>query len=146
VAARSHPRFARPSGPAEVTTGENAVSLSIPATGFSEVARLVTAGFLSQLAFGFEAVDDLQLAIELALHAIPVEGAHATVGFASDAQGLTVTIGAFGARSLERHLREGVGEGPELERVLARLVDSVEVAADRPGTLVLRKRLEAAPA
>ena len=34
---------------------------------FANVARLVTAGVGSQLAFGFEAIDDLQLAIELAI-------------------------------------------------------------------------------
>ena len=35
------------------------------------MARLVTAGVGSQLAFGFEAIDDLQLAIELAIRSVP---------------------------------------------------------------------------
>ena len=73
----------RPTAPAEVWPGAgcgmpplvspsaNAVSIRLPVDGFVNVARLVTAGVGSQLAFGFEAIDDLQLAIELALRSVP---------------------------------------------------------------------------
>ena len=50
--------------------GTNAVSIALPVDGYVNVARLVTAGLGSQLEFGFEAIDDLQLAIELALRSV----------------------------------------------------------------------------
>ena len=56
----------------------NAVSIDLPVDGFVNVARLVTAGVGSQLEFGYEAIDDLQLAIELALRSVPVHDVGAT--------------------------------------------------------------------
>ena len=74
------------------------MSITLPVDGFVHVARLVTAGFGSQLEFGFETIDDLQLAIELALRSVPASDGRATVALASDESGLTVTV-RFGGPS-----------------------------------------------
>jgi len=73
-------------------TSRNAVSISLPVEGFVNVARLVTAGFGSQLDLGFEAIDDLQLAIELALRSVPARDGSATVALSSDESGLTAIV------------------------------------------------------
>ena len=57
------------------------------------VARLVTAGVGARLDLPFEAVDDLQLAVELVLAAaFAEEGRHATIGFANDGASLTISV------------------------------------------------------
>ena len=64
------------------------MSIVLPVDGYVHVARLVTAGFGSQLEFGFEAIDDLQLAIELALRSVPANDGRATIQLASDESGM----------------------------------------------------------
>src|SRR5213596_244164 len=90
--------------------GKNAVSIALPVDGFVNVARLVTAGFGSQLEFGFEAIDDLQLAIELALRSVPVHDGYASVSLASDPQGLTVTVSGSEGKPIDPRFPDG-GEG-----------------------------------
>jgi hypothetical protein len=121
---------------------ENSLSVVLPVEGFGNVARLVTAGFVSQLAFGFETIDDLQLAVELLLRSVPVQGTHATVALASGADGLTVTVGTFEAGAVGRQLNAIVRDGIDLRTYLGRLADSVEVVESGSPSVVLRKRLE----
>ena len=45
--------------------------MTLPIDGYEKVVRLVTGGLASRLGFGFETVDDLQLAIELVLRSLP---------------------------------------------------------------------------
>jgi hypothetical protein len=123
--------------------GTNAVSISLPVDGFVNVARLVTAGFGSQLEFGFEAIDDLQLAIELALRSVPVRDGCATVALASDETGLTVTVSGSEGNPIDPRFPDG-GEGLDLLSCLDRLVDSVDVVAGAAPAVVLRKNRSAA--
>ena len=45
------------------------ITIVMPREGYEKVARLVAAGVVSRLGFGYETVDDVQLAVELVLHA-----------------------------------------------------------------------------
>jgi hypothetical protein len=116
----------------------NAVSITLPVEGFVNVARLVTAGVGSQLAFGFEAIDDLQLAIELALRSIPARDGRATVTLSSDETGLTVTVIGSGRQALDRPF-SGADDGLDLHSCLRRLVDTVEIVDGAAPAVVLRK-------
>jgi hypothetical protein len=120
-----------------VTTRDNSASIDLPSDSFANVARLVAGGFVSQLGFGFEEVDDLQLAIELALSSIPVSGVRVKVSLVSGERGLAVTIGPFDAGALEARLGAEVSDGLDLRSVLGRLVDSVDVTEQPPAYLVL---------
>jgi hypothetical protein len=119
-------------------SSRNAVSIVLPADGFVNVARLVAAGFGSQLSFGFEAIDDLQLAIELALRSVPALDGYATVSLEGDEGGLTVTVTGSEGRALHRRVAGGE-EGLDLLGCLARLVDSVDVVESATPAVVLRK-------
>jgi hypothetical protein len=119
-------------------SGTNAVSISLPVDGFVNVARLVTAGFGSQLEFGFETIDDLQLAIELALRSVPVRDGYATVALSSDQSGLTVTVSGSEGTPIDQRFPDG-DEGLDLLSCLGRLVDSVDVVAGAAPAVVLRK-------
>jgi hypothetical protein len=118
----------------------NRATIVLPAQGFENVVRLVLAGYSSRLSLGFEALDDLQLAVELALRSLPLAGGRATVTLERPGGELTVTIGPFAAATLERRLEELTPEGIDLASLLRRLVDTVETS---DATLVLRKRLGA---
>jgi hypothetical protein len=125
--------------------GRNAVSIVLPVDGYVHVARLVTAGFGSQLAFGFEAIDDLQLAIELALRSVPANDGRATIALASDESGLTVTVCGSEGPPVDRRFPDG-DEGLDLLSCLERLVDSVDVVEGSTPSVVLRKnRAEVVP-
>ncbi len=116
----------------------NSVSISLPVDGYVNVARLVTAGVGSQLEFGFEAIDDLQLAIELALRSVPVDDGYATVSLASTDEDLTVTVSGSEGKPIDPRFPDG-GEGLDLLSCLGRLVDSVDVVAGAAPAVVLRK-------
>jgi hypothetical protein len=116
----------------------NRVSIAMPVDGYVNVARLVTAGLGSQLEFGFEAIDDLQLAIELALRSVPAHDGHATVVLVRDETGLTVTVSGTEGEPLDARFPDG-GEGLDLMSCLKRLVDRVDVVAGPAPAVVLRK-------
>jgi len=124
----------------------NAVSVVMPVEGYLDVARLVTGGFASQLSLGFETVDDIQLAIGLALHTIPLAGSRVTVALASRLDSLTIALGTFEEGSIGPGLRAIVRQGLSLEAMLGRLVDDVEVLDGSSPELILRKRLQAVQA
>ena len=120
------------------------MSITLPVDGFVHVARLVTAGFGSQLEFGFETIDDLQLAIELALRSVPP----ATAGRPSRS---ARTVGADGDRvrfrrpPVDRRFPTATGAS-DLLSCLERLVDSVDVTEGSTPSVVLRKnRAEVVP-
>ena len=130
-----------------VLPSENKVSIAMPVDGYVNVARLVTAGIGSQLEFGFEAIDDLQLAIELALRSVPASDGYATVALTRDETGLTVTINGSEGEPFDPRFPDA-GEGLDLLSCLGRLVDSVEVVAGPAPAVVLRKNrstVEAVP-
>jgi hypothetical protein len=119
------------------------VSISLPVDGFVNVARLVTAGFGSQLEFGFEAIDDLQLAIELALRSVPARDGYVTIALASDDLGVTVTVSGSEGRAPDRRFGDE-GDGLDLVSCLGRLVDSVDLVGGAAPAVVLRKNRTAA--
>jgi hypothetical protein len=120
------------------------VTLSLPIEGYENVARLVSGGLASRLDFGFEAVDDLQLAIELVLRSLPARTGSVDISLVDQGGSLTVVIGPVGSLSLEQRLRPLDGAGVELGRSLSRLVDSVEIAPGPDGpTALLAKKLPA---
>jgi len=120
----------------------NTVSIALPVDGYVNVARLVTAGMGSQLEFGFEAIDDLQLAIELALRSIPAREGHATIELVRDETGLTVTVSGSEGEPLDPRFSDE--EGLDLLSCLGRLVDSVDVVGGDTPAVVLRKNRSAA--
>jgi hypothetical protein len=120
------------------------VTLTLPIEGYENVARLVSGGLASRLDFGFEAVDDLQLAIELVLRSLPSRSGAVNISLVNEQGSLTVLIGPVGALSLDQRLRPLDGAGVDLGRSLSRLVDSVEIAPGPDGPMaVLAKKLPA---
>jgi hypothetical protein len=134
---------ASPSGDGIVS--RDPVSITLPVEGYENVARLVTGGLASQLEFGFETVDDLQLAIELVLRSIPAREASTTVSFFHDGRSLWVEIAPVAGLLLEQPLRALDGGGMELGASLERLVDTVELRAGPEPVVVLRKTLPGQP-
>lgn len=117
----------------------HSTTIALPSAEFAGVARLVVAGVATRLDVGFEAVDDLQLAVEMALRAVFGAGGQATIGVESDEGALYVTIGSAGAGALERRLREhGAEESIDLRTVLGRLVDGVALRTEPSVAIELR--------
>ena len=129
-------------GPGLVTRESNAVSIVVPRRGFTDVVRLVAGGFVSRLPLGFEAIDDIQLAIEAVVRSFPVDGTHVRVSLTADSEWMTIAVGAFEPSSLELRMRKAAPDGVALRSLLDRLVESVEVVGAPSATIVMRKRLE----
>jgi hypothetical protein len=120
------------------------VTLTLPVEGYENVARLVSGGLASRLDFGFEAVDDLQLAIELVLRSLSARSGTVNISLVAQEGSLTVVIGPVGDLSLDQRLRPLDGAGVDLGRSLSRLVDAVEIAPGADGPMaVLAKKLPA---
>jgi hypothetical protein len=117
------------------------VAITLPVDGYENVARLVTAGLASRLEFGFETVDDLQLAIELVLRAIPARETTTTVSFRHDGRNLSIEVEPIAGLALEQPLRALDGAGIALGDSLERLVDTVELRPGPKPALVLGKTL-----
>jgi hypothetical protein len=111
--------------------------LTLPVEGYENVARLVSGGLASRLEFGFEAVDDLQLAIELVLRSLPSRSGTVDISLGPDEGSLNIVIGPVGNLSLAQRLRPLDGAGVDLGRSLSRLVDSVEIAPGPDGSMVV---------
>jgi hypothetical protein len=124
---------------------EPLVSVTLPGERYLGVARLVTAGVGARLNLPFEAVDDLQLAVELLLAAaFAEEGRQATIGFANDGSSLTITVSPLDSGVLAAtRAAYGGDERVQLRELLERLVDGVGTEAEPQPTIVLRKELEA---
>jgi hypothetical protein len=116
------------------------VSLVLPTLDYVGVARLVAAGVATRLGLRFEAVDNLQTAMESVFPAALCGNGPATVEIASDAQRLTVSIGPVAANALERRFGDG---GLDLSRLLDQLVDAVTVAHEPVSSIALHVDLAA---
>ena len=112
------------------------MSVTLPPGRYVAVARLLSGGFASRLDLPFEAVDSLQLAVELALRAAVPPGEEVTIDFGHDGTTVTLAISPVTADVLQTRLG-GADDGADLGVLLGRLVDTVEVVADPP-SLVLR--------
>jgi hypothetical protein len=117
------------------------VSLTCPADGFVDVVRHVLGGAAGMTDLGFEAVDDLQLALELVLRSGVLVGDSATVTIAGDPTGLTVSVSEVDAALARKRLRERPGSPVTLGDVLERMVDGVNVTGAPLPEVVLHKSL-----
>jgi hypothetical protein len=138
----------RDAGPGAMSGhGTDSVSLTLPVEGFENVARLVAAGLASRLAFGFETVDDLQLALELVLRSLPGRGGFVTVSFLVGDGALSIELDPVDGLALDQPLRALDGAGIDLGSSLGRLVDAAELrdgdGVDGGDVLLLTKRLPA---
>jgi hypothetical protein len=133
------------SAPAHPTGGDAArrepVAVTLPVEGFENVARLVAGGLASRLEFGFDTVDDIQLAIELVLRSIPARAASTTVSFLDDGRSLWIEVAPIAGLTLEQALPALDGGGIALGQSLERLVDTVELRAGPEPVIALRKAL-----
>jgi hypothetical protein len=115
------------------------ITLRAPLDGaFGPVVRLIVGGISERADLGFEAMDDLQLAIEQ-LHAEGGGSGRMTLSFELSADQVRVRIGPLEERGLADALqRAPVAGSLTLARVLDTVVDSygVEEAAD--GQLFIR--------
>jgi hypothetical protein len=136
--------FTGPVEPSEVGEMESdTIAITLPVEGFENVARLVASGLGSRLEYGFETIDDLQLAIELVLRSVADRGSSVTVTLVTDTRDLTIEVAPVGGLSLDDPLRALDGAGISLGTSLERLVDAVE-RRDEDDAVVLCKRLPAA--
>ena len=122
----------------------DSVTITVPVDGYEKVVRLVSAGLASRLGFGFESVDDLQLAIELVLRSVPSRGGSATVRMTSDGRALSIAIAPVGSLTLEQTLQPLDGAGVGLGASLERLVDTVELRSGPESSVILVKSLPGA--
>ncbi len=91
---------------------------------------------------GFEALDDIQLAVEAVVRSIPPDGTHVRVSVATR-RGVADRCASArsGPSEVERRLLEVVNDGIPLDSLLQRLVDTVEIVDGAAASIVLRKRL-----
>ena len=123
---------------------DDAVVVVLPIDGFMPVARLVTGGLASRLGFGFETIDDLQLAVELVLRSLPDRSGAVALSLRDDGRSLRLAVAPVGDLSLSDRLRPLDGVGVALGASLERLVDSVELTTTVEGAaVVLTKTLPA---
>ncbi len=116
------------------------ISLEAPLDGaFKPVVRLIVGGVAERASFGFEAMDDLQLAVERLLAEAGADG-EVTLSFELKGHGIRTSIGPLREQGLTQALQDRVGLPGTLPlgRILATVVDSygVEQAAD--GEIVVR--------
>ena len=116
------------------------ISLEAPLEGaFTPVVRLIVGGVAERADFGFEAMDDLQLAIERLLAEAGAAG-QVRISFELKGEGIRTRIGPLAERGLATALQDPAGMPATLPlaRILATVVDSygVEEAAD--GQIVVR--------
>jgi hypothetical protein len=109
-----------------------------PAPDFQPVVRLIIGGIAEQVDFGFEEIDDLQLAVERLL----AEAGHqekVLITFEFGNGHIRTRVGPLSERTLADALKEEATPGQlTLRRILQTVVDSfgVEEAAD--GRIVVR--------
>jgi hypothetical protein len=106
---------------------------------FQGVVRLVVGGIAEQANFGFEAMDDLQLAIERLLAETESDG-RVKISFELSDGAVRTRIGPLREGSLTAALQESNGDTTTLSlaRVLSAVVDSFGVEPATDGQIVVR--------
>ena len=103
---------------------------------FGPVVRLIVGGIAERANFGFEAMDDLQLAIERLLADAGSDG-HVSLAFELGEGSIRARVGPLREAGLAAALQSDAG-GLTLARVLATVVDSYGVEEARDGQIVVR--------
>ncbi len=106
---------------------------------FQSVVRLVVGGIAEQANFGFEAMDDLQLAIERLLAETGSDG-HVKFSFELSDGAVRARIGPLRESGLAAALQEPNGDAGALSlaRILSAVVDSFGVEPATDGQIVVR--------
>lgn len=106
---------------------------------FQGVVRLVVGGIAEQANFGFEAMDDLQLAIERLLAETGSDG-RVKISFELSDGAVRTWIGPLREGSLAAALQESNGDMTTLSlaRILSAVVDSFGVEPATDGQIVVR--------
>ncbi len=106
---------------------------------FQGVVRLVVGGIAEQANFGFEAMDDLQLAIERLLAETESDG-RVKISFELSDGAVRTRIGPLREGSLTAALQESNGDTRTLSlaRILSAVVDSFGVEPATDGQIVVR--------
>jgi len=117
------------------------ITLTVPAEPrFATVARIVVGGLAARLDLSYEAMDDLQLAVEsvLALDGLPASS-DVTIEVTADDTALSLAFGPLRADSEDALRGHGIS-GLDLETLLGAVVDRATIA-ERAGEpwLVLEK-------
>ena len=116
------------------------ISFEAPLDGaFRPVVRLIVGGIAERADFGFEAMDDLQLAIERLLVEAGSDG-QVELSFELRADGIRTLIGPLHERGLADALQETDGPPASLSlpRILSTVVDSYGVEEVSGGDIVVR--------
>lgn len=103
---------------------------------FGPVVRLIVGGIAERADFGFEAMDDLQLAIERLLADAGSDG-HVSLAFELRQGSIRARVGPLRERGLAEALQSD-DRGLNLARVLTTVVDSYGVEEARDGQIVVR--------
>jgi hypothetical protein len=120
--------------------GTERVELEAPLDfAFQGVVRLIVGGIAEQASFGFEAMDDLQLAIERLLAETGGDG-RVKLSFEISDGGVRARIGPLGEQRLADVLQEPEGDAGTLtlRRILSTVVDSFGVEEAGDGQIVVR--------
>ncbi len=125
------------------------ISLEAPLDGaFKPVVRLIVGGVAERADFGFEAMDDLQLAVERLLAEAGADG-EVKLSFELRGDRIRTRIGPLREDGLAQALQDDVSAPGALPlgRILATVVDSygVEQAADGDIVVRLEKLVERRP-
>jgi hypothetical protein len=116
------------------------ISLEAPLEGaFKPVVRLIVGGVAERADFGFEAMDDLQLAVERLLAEAGADG-EVTLSFELKGDGIRTRIGPLRERRIAEALQErAVAPGTlPLARILSTVVDSYGVERAAGGEIIVR--------
>ena len=125
---------------AEPRGGVERVEVDAPLDlAFHGVVRLIVSGIAEQANFGFEAMDDLQLAIERLLAETAGEG-RVKISFELGDGSVRTRIGPLREGRLTAALQESDGEAGTLSlaRILSAVVDSFGVEPADDGQIVVR--------
>lgn len=116
------------------------ISLEAPLDGaFKPVVRLIVGGVAERADFGFEAMDDLQLAVERLLAEAGADG-EVRLSFELKGDGIRTRIGPLHERGIAEALQDPDGEPGTLPlgRILSTVVDSYGVEQAAEGQIVVR--------
>ena len=123
----------------EALVGER-IELDAPLAGdFQPVIRLIIGGIAEAVDFGFEEIDDLQLAVERLLAEAGSTG-NVSLSFEVEEGGIRTLVGPLSERAVADALHDGdVGSGTlTLKRILQTVVDSFGVEESADGRIVVR--------